>query len=348
MIENEIGYRGSKSEVSFLISQALLLPLRVPQDALLAVHSGPEEGWISPYGERKTKLNEILVKEQRVDGGYFGLFHVFAKNNSKLRCTLMGFERNYQFRILSKSIINPKIFYRNISYYQPKPNNEQTECTNLAVFGKNLSSTVGIKYTRTQLAMVQLPPYQYIVIIGLILSDAWLKFSNKRSKNALLGFKQSKTKSQYFWFVFNILSNYCSSYPLIVKVVRSDKKTIGLQLETRSMPCITALLSLFYSEGKKVIPQNIYELLTPAALAHVIMGDGSAQRHGLIICTDSYSVQDVVRLMNVFIIKYRLNCTLRYHTRTQPRIYISERSMSLLKTIVGSHMCPSMKYKIKL
>jgi hypothetical protein len=113
------------------------------------------------------------------------------------------------------------------------------------------------------------------------------------------------------------------------------------------MPCITTLHSLFYSDGKKIIPQNIYELLTPAALSHLIMGDGSAQRHGLIICTDSYSVQDVVRLINVLIVKYRLNCTLRYHTPIQPRIYISERSFSLLQSIVRSHMCPSMLYKIK-
>jgi hypothetical protein len=35
------------------------------------------------------------VKEQRVDGSYFGL-------NPKLRCTLMGFERNYPFKIPSK------------------------------------------------------------------------------------------------------------------------------------------------------------------------------------------------------------------------------------------------------
>ena len=63
------------------------------------------------------------------------------------------------------------------------------------------------------------------------------------------------------------------------------KKTIGLQFRTRAMPCITALRSLFYPgfSNTKVIPIDIYDLLTPAALAHWIMGDGSAQRHGLII-----------------------------------------------------------------
>jgi hypothetical protein len=40
--------------------------------------------------------NNTTVKEQRVDGGYI--------NNLMLRCTLMGFERNYQGRVLSNQI----------------------------------------------------------------------------------------------------------------------------------------------------------------------------------------------------------------------------------------------------
>ena len=43
----------------------------------------------------------------------------------------------------------------------------------------------------------------------------------------------------------------------------------GLEFKTRAMPCITELRSLFYPELSKikVIPANIYELLTPVALA---------------------------------------------------------------------------------
>ena len=78
------------------------------------------------------------------------------------------------------------------------------------------------------------------------------------------------------------------------------------------------------------------------------MGDGYASRHGLELCTDSYKLIDIIRLMNVLILKYRLECTLRYHTPTQPRIYIREGSMSLLIQIIKPYMCYSMLYKIKL
>jgi len=112
------------------------------------------------------------------------------------------------------------------------------------------------------------------------------------------------------------------------------------------MPCLTELHSLFYPNGIKVIPSNIYDLLTPPALAHMVMGDGSTERHGLILCTDSYSIEDTIRLINVLIIKYRLECTLRVRRKNQYRIYIRQNSMSLLQRIVMPHMHSSMLYKL--
>jgi len=61
-------------------------------------------------------LNYIVVKEQRVDGGLHGI------SKPCIRYTLKGFERNYQVRILSKSINNPRFFCRTISTYLSKPN----------------------------------------------------------------------------------------------------------------------------------------------------------------------------------------------------------------------------------
>lgn len=182
-------------------------------------------------------------------------------------------------------------------------------------------------------------------MVGIIISDAWLKLS-KRSKNALLGFAQSKINSKYLWSVFFSLSHYCSCYPKIKVRNRLGTNTIESQFETRSMPCITELYLLFYPEKIKVIPQDIYNLLTPIALAHLIMGDGSKQRHGLIICTDSYKLVDVVSLMNVLMIRYRLDCTIRVHNKNQYRIYINQSSMALLVKIVSPYMHYSMLYKL--
>jgi len=115
------------------------------------------------------------------------------------------------------------------------------------------------------------------------------------------------------------------------------------------MPCLTELHALFYVNHVKVIPDNIYELLTPVALAHLIMGDGQTSRHGLVLCTNSYSIKDVVKLMNVLMIRYKLECNIREfrsNRKVEYMIYIKHGSMPLLRTIVKSYMCTSMLYKL--
>jgi len=226
----------------------------------------------------------------------------------------------------------------------------------LAVWGQNLPSSVGLgRFTKQESNMIQLPPFIKSVIIGLLLSDGWLTIASKTNKNARLGFAQSEAHGKYFCrgaLVFFILSHYCSSYPVFRTRSRKGGDTFqkSWQLFTRSMPCFTELHSLFYVNNVKVIPSNIYDLLTPVALAHVIMGDGNALTHGLIICTNSFVVEDVVRLMNVIMIRYRLNCKIREKRQSNNKIeymiLIRQDSMALLRTIVKPYMHSSMLYKL--
>jgi hypothetical protein len=222
----------------------------------------------------------------------------------------------------------------------------------LVVWGTNLESTVGSgRFTKLVSNVIKIAPYQYSVIVGLLLSDGWLTFASKTNKSARLGFAQSGDHSKYLWFVFFSLAHYCSSSPTIRNRTRFDKQTIELQFLTRSLPCFTELHSLFYSNGVKLIPDNIYNLLSPVVLAHWIMGDGVPYKSGGIsLCTDSYSAAlwAAVRLINVLIIRYDLKCTIHTHRPGQYRIHISKKSVESLKIIVIPHMIPSMLYKIHL
>ena len=79
------------------------------------------------------------------------------------------------------------------------------------------------------------------------------------------------------------------------------------------------------------------------------MGDGGTREYGLILCTDSFILQDIVRLMNVLIIRYSINCILRRDNRKNKvyhRIYISSKSMNRLTNIVLPHFDVSMYYKL--
>jgi hypothetical protein len=47
--------------------------------------------------------------------------------------------------------------------------------------------------------MISLPPYVKGIIVGLILSDAWLILAHSRAKNSRLGLQQSFSHFGYFW-----------------------------------------------------------------------------------------------------------------------------------------------------
>jgi hypothetical protein len=81
------------------------------------------------------------------------------------------------------------------------------------------------------------------------------------------------------------------------------------------------------------------------------MGDGGASRHGLVLYTNSFSIQDIVKLINVLIIKYDLKCSIHLKRRNQKieyLVYISQDSLPILRKIVLPFIIPSMFYKLGL
>lgn len=220
--------------------------------------------------------------------------------------------------------------------------------TEIVVWGSNLSSTAGTgRLTNIVKNMIALPPYEKSVVVGILLSDGNLS-SAKPHENPHLTFKQGIINSKYVWFVYSILSHYCNVYPCESKSIRLGLSHFGVYFRTRGLPFFSELRSEFYIDKNKVVPENIYNLLTPVALAHMIMGDGVAKEYGLILCTDSYKLVDVIRLMSVLMIKFRLECTLRFHRPTHPRIYIRQRSMPIVRELVKPYKAKSMLYKIGL
>ena len=87
------------------------------------------------------------------------------------------------------------------------------------------------------------------------------------NSNARFRFKQSIIRVDYVISSFMALSHYCSSLPYLVSSLRIGVNHFGIAFGTRYLPCFNELYDLFYKDKVKVIPNNIYELLTPLALA---------------------------------------------------------------------------------
>ena len=88
-------------------------------------------------------------------------------------------------------------------------------------------------------------------------------------------------------------------------------------------------------------------MLTPQALAHWIMGDGSKQNDGIHLSVYAFSNFDVDLLITALNEKFNLDCSI-HSTDKGPRIYINKKSMEILRPLVLVYIVPSMRYKIGL
>jgi len=122
----------------------------------------------------------------------------------------------------------------------------------------------------------------------------------------------------------------------------------SLELQTRTYPFLTNLHSLFYKNNVKILPnpEILFDLLTPLALSHIIMCDGARRNESVLICTDNFTIYEVIQIMSVLRIKFRLNCTIHFDN-DYPRIYILKSSMPTLVKLVNPYIILSMQYKLK-
>lgn len=155
--------------------------------------------------------------------------------------------------------------------------------------------------------------------------------------------------------LFEIFSPFCSSSIKLNSYTdkRTNKLYSSLFLRTKRLPLFTEYYNLFYSNGIKIIPNNIYELLTPLGLAHWIMQDGSFHKvsKGIVLCTDSFTKEEVLLLIEVLQEKFNLKCTIQKapnKSLNRFRIYISAKSMHILRELTQSYFNSSMLYKLGL
>jgi heme/copper-type cytochrome/quinol oxidase subunit 1 len=256
---------------------------------------------------------------------------VFSWLESKSLANTLNFIRQHSTSLLSKF---PRA---KINYLTPNK-----ICKDIVLFGSNLGPTLGMpQFTVIIQHMIKLPFYIEGIIVSLLLSDAWLQKGNKNGQ-ARLGFKQSIIHLEYLLQVFFLLVHYCKSVPTLV----SSRGFAGVTFTTRSIVAFTLLHSQFYVNRVKVIPADIYNLLTIVGLAHFICGDGSqAKGGGLYLNVQCFTLPDVVRLMNVLTIKFDCKCTIHMQ-RGLPTIYISADSVKRLTPLLLPHMVPSMHYKL--
>ncbi len=161
------------------------------------------------------------------------------------------------------------------------------------------------------------------ITIGLMLGDlsAVKRYPNSM---AVLKFCQSYKHLDYLIHLYDLFSLYVSSPPRVYEINRSSGSYLQVSFQTLSFPFFDQLYLLFYDpiSGKKKIPENISNLLTPLGLSYLFMDDGAKAGSGLFLHTDGFSKEDVVLLLSVLDSKFGLQCSLRQRHKDQYAIII--------------------------
>lgn len=204
--------------------------------------------------------------------------------------------------------------------------------------------------------------YLFYVFIGLLLGDGHVhrnksrsitkKQVGKRTLNSRFQFAQATIRAEYLFYIYSIFSNYCSARPFYYCSYHKTFKQFntGYYFNTMTLPCFNYFRDIFYDEkGIKIIPNNIYFVLTPISLAFFICDDGTYHIRDkyLVLCTDNFSHSDVLKLIYVLENKFSLKCRTERKNKGL-RVVIKPSSMDHLRFLVKDHIHPSMLYKLGL
>ena len=195
------------------------------------------------------------------------------------------------------------------------------------------------------------------ILIGILLGDASIRRSG--INKASISFAQSGQKKDYFNQVYNSIQK--ENLPLNEPNLRNfvdprypNKVYSAISFSSKPSEDLRPIADLFLdANGKKIVPSNISDLLTPKSLAYWIMDDGQhVNRGGVTLCTDNFKHEDIVKLQEVLKSKYNLKTTIHVKkgvANTYERIYISKNeAFESLKPSISEHMEKSMLYKLNM
>jgi len=209
---------------------------------------------------------------------------------------------------------------------------------------------------------INIKQIQKDIIIGTLLWDS--KIVANKNKTASIVFEQSNSHKLYLESLFSEMKDLINQSE-VKEQKRLDKRynnkvNISYWFTTKSTEFFNLYFTLFYKKNDstnkyyKIVPDCIYDLLSPCALAYWICDDGSkVKRGGVTLCTDSFNQDEVFKLKSVLEIKYNLICTIHKkknrtgNNKIYYRIYISGKSLALLISLVKEYMHPSMMSKLE-
>jgi hypothetical protein len=198
---------------------------------------------------------------------------------------------------------------------------------------------------------LELSTIQKDILIGYVLSDGCL-YPLPNSAKASLKIEHSLKQKEFVDWLYQNLKDFVRTPPGERSHLYSNSKGSfrknSFYFNTRSFNVFYTFYNLFYKNKRKIIPDNIEELLTPLSLAVWFMGDGSVKSHecnGRIFNTHGYTELEVIKLVEILKRKFSLIASVR-RQKDGLQIYISAKSAIIFNDLIAKFVLPSFYYKL--
>lgn len=200
-----------------------------------------------------------------------------------------------------------------------------------------MGNTVGSRGVLTQ--------RQREILIGTLLGDAHLEKNGRYSRVRIDHY--DKHKAYIFWLAQELLPFSLKPRKIVEVDKRNDKQYSRWHFSTKSLPIFDEFRTLFYQNGRKIIPPSLDTLLSPLSLAIWYMDDGFRRRDskGFYLCTSSFTEEEQDLLRGLLQRKFEL-LTRVHHQHELGRIFIPSVSADTFNNLVKPFVLPVFRYKL--
>ncbi len=193
---------------------------------------------------------------------------------------------------------------------------------------------------------LRLSDVQREMLVGIILGDACLETQNA-GRTYRLKIEQGAAHADYVQHLYEVFREWVLSPPRSKRGQTRGVTTINLAFQTVSHDELAEFGDLFYRDHRKIVPENIGDLLTARGLAYWFMDDGSmksSESKGVLFNTHAYQPDEINTLIGV-LDEFGLDATQRQQT-DGVQIYVSGRSFERFVELVDPYVIDAMRYKV--
>lgn len=223
---------------------------------------------------------------------------------------------------------------------------------------ENLSTQRKVKNRKT--IKRNIGPREKGILLGMFLGDGTI-YKNKtvKYKNGVSRFtvRHCMKQKKYCEYIYNCLKHLNPKIKMI-KIkghIYNDKifkDTYQTEVRFVDNTFLNDLYTNGYIDGKKCIPFNLFQYYNREALAFHFMDDGckitdkSGEISGFILCTDSFSYNEVLKFSYFLKGKFNLNPTVNCLNNNYYRIRINKKDVKRFIYLIEPYIIENSKYKI--